>query len=135
MIKFFRNKSLFFIITFIFITVIFPSGNEIISSEDEIDFDKEEIRNPFSDYELDNDEKAKKVFKKVQKTKREKPDFIWQGLIASENSYRVLLSVNGNSHLLAPGESLEGYRIVKITVEKISLKKAGKYYFLTMGRD
>ena len=149
------KKYCLFIGLFIFLTLILTSFS-VYSAESENDLgenvkENKEIKNPFYDYRKDrdpetNDEKQsqekstttnEKEVKEVIKIKdkRIEPSFYWQGLILSENKYKVLLELNNETHIMDIGDKLNGYQIINIDSNKITLSKDNYIYYLKMGRE
>lgn len=48
-------------------------------------------------------------------------------LVEGQNTY-CLISLDGRRHMLAPGESAEGFLLARITPDSIFLQKSGQYY-------
>ena len=149
------KKYCLFIGLFIFLTLILTSFS-VYSAESENDLgenvkENKEIKNPFYDYRKNrdpetNDEKQnqeestttnEKEVKEVIKIKdkRIEPSFYWQGLILSENKYKVLLELDNETHIIDIGDKLNGYQIINIDSNKITLSKDNYIYYLKMGRE
>jgi len=77
--------------------------------------------------------KVKEVIK--IKDKRIEPSFYWQGLILASNKYKILLEFNDETHIMGIGDKLDGYRIINVDSNKITLSKDNYIYYLNMGRE
>ena len=155
-------KSFSLICLFIFLFIILVPSNVYGAEEDEKDLKiDEEIRNPFYDYRKDitpeidsktenntTSQNKKEPMKKESSTspvrkeveikiedKRIEPSFYWQGLILKGNKYEILLEFNNETHIIGVGDKLDGYQIINIDLDKITLTKDDYIYYLNMGRE
>lgn len=67
--------------------------------------------------------------------KRIEPSFYWQGLILAGNKYKILLEFNNQTHIMSIGDKLDGYQIINVDSNKITLSKDNYIYYLNMGRE
>ena len=69
------------------------------------------------------------------KDKRIEPSFYWQGLILAGNKYKILVEFNNETQILGVGDKLDGYQIINVDSNKITLSKDNYIYYLNMGRE
>jgi len=69
------------------------------------------------------------------KDKRIEPSFYWQGLILVGNKYKILVEFNNETQILGIGDKLDGYQIINVDSNKITLSKDNYIYYLNMGRE
>ncbi|MGM0438440.1 MAG: hypothetical protein ACQEQD_09220 [Bacillota bacterium] len=79
------------------------------------------------------DKQVKEVIK--IKDKRIEPSFYWQGLILAGNKYKIVLEFNNETHIMEIGDKLDGYQIINVDSNKITLSKDNYIYYLRMGRE
>ena len=122
----------------------FADSKESVNNINEENIEeKKEIKNPFYDYRKNNSENDNKNNTSESqnqniikiKDKKEPPTFYWQGLILVENQYNILLSLDNETHIMKKGDKLNGYKIVDIDSNKITLSKKNYIYYLKMGSE
>ena len=100
-----------------------------------------DINNPFNDYRveskqsIENDKDKPKNIENDNKEKAIYLPFEWKGLICSSNKYIVLIRQNNLSHFIEQGETISGFTLIDITLEKIIFEKNGQKAVLTMRSD
>lgn len=144
------HKYFFLFLFLLLIILISPFSTFAADSKDsednineEIIEEKKEMKNPFYDYrknDNENDNKNNTSESQNQdiikiKDKKEPPTFYWQGLILVEDQYNILLSLNNETHIMKKGDKLNGYKIVDIDSNKITLSKKNYIYYLKMGSE
>lgn len=103
-----------------------------------------DIKNPFDDYrKTKNNIAHEKVKQKSNVIERNKKNnnaeiilpFEWTGIIASEDNYLILLERGNQSYLIEKGESILGFTLLDITINKLTFEKDDKKAVLTMRSD
>ena len=100
-----------------------------------------DINNPFNDYRveskqsIENDKDKPKNIDDDNKEKAIYLPFEWKGLICSSNKYIVLIRQNNLSHFIEQGETISGFTLIDITLEKLIFEKNGQKAVLTMRSD
>ena len=154
------NKYISFFCLLLLILIIFVPLNTYGAEETKELKENEEIKNPFFDYRKNNTTENQKSnnniknnnenqsniknkseekitsYEKIKiKDKRIEPSFYWQGLILVGDKYKILLEFNNETHIMGVGDKLEGYQIINIDSNKITLSKDNYIYYLKMRRE